>query len=80
MCLFQNVFFGGGFVDFLIPNLSQTIVAPALIKFLKSLISVKVILDIALLTSYVSCFSRNASSDHSDRSASFLGFFSLLAV
>lgn len=49
MCLFQNVFFGGGFVDFLIPNLSQTIVAAALIKFLKSLISVKVILDIAVI-------------------------------
>ena len=74
------MFFWGGFVDFLIPNLSQTIVAPALMKFLKSLISVKVILDIALLTSYVSCFSRNASSDRSDRSASFLEFFSLLSV
>ena len=75
MRLFQN---GScwGFADFVIPILSQTIVAPALIRFLKSLISFKVILDIALLTSSISCFSWNASAYLSDGIGSFLGFFS----
>ena len=49
MCLFQNVSYSG-FADFLIFILSQITVSPALIRFLKSLISFKVILNIALLT------------------------------
>ena len=71
MRLFQ-IGFDWGFIDFLIPILSQTLIAPALIRFLKSLISFKVILDIALVTS-VSCFSRNAFADRNDGTGSFFG-------
>ena len=74
MRLFQNGS-GWGFTDFIIPIFSQTLIAPALIRFLKSLISFKVILDIALVTSSVSCFSRNAFADHHDVIGSFFGFF-----
>ena len=64
------------FTDFLIPILSQTVVAPALRRFLKSLISFKEILDNPLLNSSVFCFSRNASADRSDGIASFFFVFS----
>ena len=75
MRFFQNVSCWG-FTNFLILILSQTVVAPALIRYLKSLISFKTILDIALLTSSVSCFRENASTDRSDGLGSFLGIFS----
>ena len=60
-CIFQN---GScwAFTDFLIPILSQTIVAPALIRFLKSLISFNVILDISSSSSSSSSSSTSSSS------------------
>ena len=50
--LFQN---GScwGFTDFLVPILSQALIAPALIRFLKPLISFKVTLEIALVIHYL---------------------------
>ena len=65
-----------GVTDFLVPILSETLTTPALIRSLKSLISFKVTLDIALVTSSVSCFSQNAFVDRNDGIASFLGVFS----
>ena len=65
-----------GVTDFLVPILSETLTAPALIRFLKLLISFKVALDIALVSSSVSCFSQNAFADCNDGIASFLGVFS----
>ena len=65
-----------GFTDFLIPIPSQTIIAPTLIRFLKSLVSFKATLDIVLVTSAVSCFSQSIFANRSDGTGSFWGFFS----
>ena len=74
-CVFSRMILAGAFL-FFIPTLSQTLIAPVLIKFLKSLRSFKVILDIALVTSSFSYFSRNAFADRSDGTEFFWGVFS----
>ena len=53
---------------------NQTLIAPVLGRSLKSFISFNVILDTALVTFSVSCFSWNVSAHRTDGIGSFLGF------